>query len=348
MSRPAALPASGREAGGVGHEAHREVGLGEHLVAAQRRERHLGGRDRPEVVAFEVVGVVGEARQVTGAGHGVGVHQRGRANLLEPVGVAVQGELHQSARQHRALAPEHGEHGPGQLGGALHVQEAHLSGEVPVGDALVAAVVLGGEVLDPQHLVVLGAGAHGAFLGGQVRHPHQQILEAPAQLVGLCRNGPGLVAEHPAVLDGLDGLVPAAVAVQLPDLGGEFLHLVAQLVAPRQQVTPPHVEVERLGQRLGVVAAGRDGGAHPIHLIAQQADVEHHKTVPAQRPGAVSKCGDDALPPRQRCGLILLQAGRPHRGGVAPVVVAVALDEPVVDLLQGRLLPRVWAPRREA
>ena len=51
------------EARRVGHQPHRQIGLVEDLVAGERRERHLGGRDRPEVVAFEVVRVVDELRR---------------------------------------------------------------------------------------------------------------------------------------------------------------------------------------------------------------------------------------------------------------------------------------------
>src|SRR5258706_3119034 len=53
-------PGLAPEAGRVGHEAQREAGLFEDLVARHRRERSLGRRDGPEIVAFEVIGVVGE------------------------------------------------------------------------------------------------------------------------------------------------------------------------------------------------------------------------------------------------------------------------------------------------
>ena len=81
------------EARRVGHEPHRQVGLVEDLVAGQRRERHLGGGDGPEVVALDVVGVVGELRQVAGGDHRLGAHQGRRADLLVGVGVAVEREL---------------------------------------------------------------------------------------------------------------------------------------------------------------------------------------------------------------------------------------------------------------
>ena len=64
---PAGRPGLAPEARGVGHEPHRQLGLVEDLVAGERRERHLGGGDGPQVVALEVVGVVGELGQVAGA-----------------------------------------------------------------------------------------------------------------------------------------------------------------------------------------------------------------------------------------------------------------------------------------
>ena len=44
----------------MGHEFHGQVGLFEDLVAGQGGERHLGGGNSPQVVPFQVVGVVGE------------------------------------------------------------------------------------------------------------------------------------------------------------------------------------------------------------------------------------------------------------------------------------------------
>ena len=94
----------------VRHEPHRQVGLGEDLVAPDRRERHLGGGDAPEVVALDGVGVVGELGQLAGGGERGGGDERRRPDLLEGVGVAVEGELAQAAAQRGAEAPQHREH----------------------------------------------------------------------------------------------------------------------------------------------------------------------------------------------------------------------------------------------
>ena len=73
----------------------------------QRRERHLGRRDGPQVVALDVVGVVGELRQVAGRDHRLGEHERGRPDLLVGVGVAVEARAARSARSSRAPQPRY-------------------------------------------------------------------------------------------------------------------------------------------------------------------------------------------------------------------------------------------------
>ena len=52
----------------VRHQPHRQVGLVEDLAGVDRRERHLGGGDAPQVVALDGVGVVGELGQLAGGG----------------------------------------------------------------------------------------------------------------------------------------------------------------------------------------------------------------------------------------------------------------------------------------
>ena len=56
-----AEPASRRVTGGAGRQPDGEVGLLEDLVVEHRRQRHLGSGDGPQVVALEVIGIVGEA-----------------------------------------------------------------------------------------------------------------------------------------------------------------------------------------------------------------------------------------------------------------------------------------------
>ena len=115
VSRPAE-PASRRKHDVWAISRIGQVGLVQDLVARQRRQRHLGRRDGPQVVALEVVGVVGELGQVAGGHHRLGAHQRRRADLLEGVGVAVERVLAQGPRPAGAVAPVHREHRARQLG----------------------------------------------------------------------------------------------------------------------------------------------------------------------------------------------------------------------------------------
>ena len=139
VSRPAE-PGLAPEAGRVGHVAQREVGLVEHLVAVQRRERHLGGGDGPQVVALDVVAVLVELREVAGGDHRLGAHERRRADLLVGVAVAVEAQLHHGPQQAGAPAPVHREHRARDLHRPLGVEDAEVGADVPVGHALVVAV----------------------------------------------------------------------------------------------------------------------------------------------------------------------------------------------------------------
>ena len=137
------------------HEPHGQVGVVEHLVTGERRERHLRGRNGPEVVALEVVRVVLELGQVPRRHHGFGAYERRRAHLLERVGVAVERELAQGADEDGAAAAEHREHRARQLRPPLQVEDAERGPDFPVGHALMVPVVPR-VALDAQHHVVLG------------------------------------------------------------------------------------------------------------------------------------------------------------------------------------------------
>ena len=73
------------------------------------------------------VGVVGELRQLAGRGERVGADERGRADLLEGVGVAVEAELAQRPQQAWRPQPAvHREHRAGDLHRPLDVEDAEL------------------------------------------------------------------------------------------------------------------------------------------------------------------------------------------------------------------------------
>ena len=195
-ARGAGLPA---EAGGVGHQPHGQVGGVEDLVADQRGERHLGGGDGPQVVALQVVGVVGELGQVAGGHHGLGPHQGGGPDLLVGVAVAVQAVVDQGPHQPGPQAAVHDEHGPGHAHGPVGVEQPQLGADLPVRHPLVIARRVGVAHRFGHHVVV-GPGPVGAVLRGQIADHQQPLADLLGQLVGLGRPVLGLTAQLPAAV----------------------------------------------------------------------------------------------------------------------------------------------------
>ena len=74
-------------------------------------------------------------------------------------------------------ATQHREHRSGELGGALEVEDAEVSADVPVRHALVGLVRVRVVADDPHDRVVLGAGAVGRLVGRQVRRVEQDEVE---------------------------------------------------------------------------------------------------------------------------------------------------------------------------
>ena len=129
----------------------------------------------PQVVTLEVVGVLLELGQVTGRHHRLGEDQGGRPHLLELVGVTVEGEGGERPEQPGAEPAEEGEHGAGQLGPALHVEEPELGADLPVGHPLGVAVGRAVRRARTGHHVVLGAGTVGGVGSGQVGQVQQGL-----------------------------------------------------------------------------------------------------------------------------------------------------------------------------
>ena len=135
MSRPAA-PASRRKQEVAAVRRSGRSDSVEDVPPQHRGQRDLGRRDGPEIVAFDVVGVLLELREMSGRHHGLGQHHGRRPDLLESVGVAVEGEGGQGPEQPGSESPVEGEHRPRELGPPLHVQDAQLRADLPVGDPL--------------------------------------------------------------------------------------------------------------------------------------------------------------------------------------------------------------------
>ena len=99
----------------------------------------------------------------------------GRPDLLELVGVAVEGEGGQGPEQAGAGPPVEREHRAGQLGPALHVEDAELGADLPVGHPLGLAVGGSRGRPDADDDVVLGAVAVGGVVGREVGEVEQRL-----------------------------------------------------------------------------------------------------------------------------------------------------------------------------
>ena len=274
----AGRPRLAPEARRVGAQALGQVGLVQDLVAGQRRERDLGGGDRPELVALEVVGVVRELRQVTGRHHRGRPDERGRADLLVQVDVAVEGELAQRPDERGASASVHHEHRPGELGPPFEIEDAERLPDLPVRHPLVLAVGVGIELLDPGDDVVGLRGTVGRVDRRDVGQVEEDVLQVGRDLLGLRVELLLLGAELAALLLQLAGLVLAAVAVELAHLVGDRADPGPQLVTCRAETPQLGIEVDHpvdLGQ---VVSPAGQPGPHHVGLGPETAHVEHGRS----------------------------------------------------------------------
>ena len=213
----------------------------------------LGRGDGPQVVALEVVGVVGELGQLAGGDHGVGAHQGGRADLLEGVGVVVEGEGGEGPDEPGPAAAVEREHRTRELGAALHVEDAEGRADLPVGHPLVLGVgpaarrASGGRSRLSSGPAPSGASAAGR-LGSHSRRSRTSAWAASAS----APSGGLLVAERPALVGQAGGQAVVAGAPGLGHLARQVLHPGPELVAPPDGVAGPGVGVEQgvdLGRR---------------------------------------------------------------------------------------------------
>ncbi len=216
------LAVPGRPAG----VADGALGQVEDLVGVVPGERHLARAREVEVVVVEVVDLVGVGAEEAGAGHDLGLHERGgderHEARLERAGEA---EVHQGDLEPRADALEVVEAGAGDLGSAAHVDG--------VEDLADLQMVARGEVerglradLPYERPVVLTAG--GDPVDDDVRDPPHGLVERRLGLLrALLRGGDaGLQLLHlgdEARLVGLVGLRDELAVRVL--LGAEALEL---------------------------------------------------------------------------------------------------------------------------
>ncbi len=263
------------EAGRGGGEPERQGDLVEDVVSVHRGERYFGRGDGPEVVALQVVGLVGEFREVAGGDHGVGADQGGGPDLLEGIGVVVEGEGGEGPQKLGPRSPVEREHRSRELGAALHVQDAEGFTDVPVRDPLVLGV--GARYVRPaaDGAVVLGTDAVGGVGGGQVGQPEQAIADFGLGAVSLGTELRDLGTELAALIGEADDEAVVTGAAGLGHLAGEVLHPGPELVAPSHGVSGPGVGIEQ------AVELGRVDGApcqrrfHGGRILPGQTDVDH-------------------------------------------------------------------------
>ena len=140
-------------------------------------KRHLGRRDAPQVVALDGEGVVGELGQLAAGRERRRRHQRRRADLLEGVGVAVEGELAQRPAERGAEAARHHEHRAADLDRPLDVEDPERRRRVPVRDALVVGELVRQAVRTVDDRVVGVRRAVGDVGVDEVRDPQQQAAQ---------------------------------------------------------------------------------------------------------------------------------------------------------------------------
>ena len=257
------------------HESHRQIGLVEDFVAGQRGEGHLGGRDGPQVVTFEVVGVVDELGQMTRRDHRGGSHHRRRTDLLVEVGVTIERQLTQRSCEGGAGPAVHHEHRAGHLHAPLDIEDAVVLADLPVGCPLMGAVRLRIELFHPADHVVGLACAVGAVVGRQVRNAQEQLTELLGGLVGLPIEVLLLFTERPTLLLQAGRLVAETVTEELTDLVGDGADARAELIAGDVDSAHLGIESDHGIDHGEVLAPASQTGGQRFEIVPEQTDVEH-------------------------------------------------------------------------
>ncbi len=261
----------------VGHHQHRHLLGLEDLAGVDRGQWHLGRGDAPQVVALDGVGVVGELRQLAGRGEGRRRHQRRRADLFEPVDVAVERVLAQRTRQRGAGPALHREHRPADLRRPFVVEDAERLAGLPVGHPAVLGEVRrqADRALDDRVLRL--AGAVGSVDVRQVGDAQQHVAQVALHDLELVGEHPLVVTERPAAQLQLLGAVRVAGAAQLPDRLRQIVDFGPDGIALGDDVARQRIEGDRplqLVEHVGLAAAGQ-GSTDGIGVGAQQTNIDH-------------------------------------------------------------------------
>ena len=167
----------------------------DHLAGIDRGQRHLGRWDAPQIVTLDVVGIVGELRQLTGRRQRRRRDERRRTDLFELVDVAIERVLAQRPRQRRAAAALHREHRPTDLGGALVVEDAERCAGLPVRDSSMLGELRGEVDRSLDERVVFLAVAIGGVGMRKVGDAQQHVAQIALDDVELVGQYPLVVTE---------------------------------------------------------------------------------------------------------------------------------------------------------
>ncbi len=141
--------------------------------------------------------VGGEFRQLSGAVHGLGIHQVRRQNLGVAVlaGVQVEHEVGQRPLQPRSQVPVHREACAGKLGGAFEIEHAQRFAQFPV--RLGSEIELRRRAPAPDFDIIFGRLSHGHAFVRQVGDAGENVLQTGFEL---CRRFLALLNLFPQFL----------------------------------------------------------------------------------------------------------------------------------------------------
>ena len=210
----------------------------------------------------------------------------GGTDLLEGVGVAVEGELAQRPPERRPEPAGHGEHRAADLDRPLVVEDAERGRRLPVRHALVLGELARHVERAVDDDVVGVRRAVGDVGVDEVREAEQHVAQGGRHALVLVGERPLLLAEAAALgLLGLGGRRVAGAA-QLADLLRQLVDPGPGGIAAGRDLAQVVVERGGVGELVeqGRIAAPGGGRAHGVGIAAQQADVDHESvTLPADR-----------------------------------------------------------------
>ena len=152
----------------------------QHFVAVKVGDRNFGGRNQPQI--FFAVGHAEEVgskfRQLSGAIHGLGIHQVRRQHLGVAVlaGVQIEHEIGQRPLQPRSQVPVHREARAGKLGGAFEIEHAQRFTQFPV--RFGREIELRRRAPAPDFNIIFGRLSHGHAFVGQIGDAGENVLQA--------------------------------------------------------------------------------------------------------------------------------------------------------------------------